>query len=172
MLQGEEVTLEEMLACRDRRAIKQTEYLNQYHNTLISFCMNIPGPVKTNKQIKKGFDSGVQDIYKYLQNNNMSILDSTKYDEKTGNELILVVDCPKSGQIKKAMTEIEENHPLGRLFDIDVIDLTGHKMSRDAFRKCFICNCQAQECASSRKHSVPEMQEYISKRLAKFESAD
>ena len=95
-------------------------------------------------------------------------VESVEYDEKTGNELILAVDCKDSKRIKDAMTSIEETHPIGRLFDIDVLDPDGNKMSRNTFRKCFICNCQAQECASRRRHSVPEMQEYIDSKIQEY----
>ncbi|MDY5959933.1 MAG: citrate lyase holo-[acyl-carrier protein] synthase, partial [Lactobacillus amylovorus] len=34
-------------------------------------------------------------------------------------------------------------------------------------RKCFICDRPAKECARSRRHSVAEMQDYISELYAK-----
>ena len=74
--------------------------------------------------------------------------------------------------ITALMTSIEETHPLGRLFDIDVLDTTGTKLSRKIYRKCFLCGCQAQECASSRKHSVSELQAYIAKEINNYLSED
>ena len=172
MLHGEAVVLTDMLDCRERRSCKQEEYRNKYHTTVISFCMNIPGPVKTNPDISKVFQSGVQDILSFLQSSDIKILESPEYNEKTGNELLLAIDSTDSKHIKNAMTHIEETHPLGRLFDIDVINPDGIKMSRNTFRKCFICNCQAQECASARKHSVPEMQEYIDSKIQEYLKSD
>ena len=32
------------------------------------------------------------------------------------------------------------------------------KLSRKSFRKCLICEAQAQECGRSRKHSIEELQ--------------
>lgn len=55
MLHGETVMLTDMLDCRERRARKQDEYRKKYHTTIISFCMNIPGPIKTNEDITKVF---------------------------------------------------------------------------------------------------------------------
>ena len=168
MLQGETVVLTDMLDCRERRAKKQNDYLARYHTTVISFCMNIPGPVKTNADITKVFQSGVSGIKDYLKKSQIQILDCTEYNEKTGNELILATDTTDSRTLKEAMTAIEETHPLGRLFDIDVIAPDGTKLSRNTFRRCFICNAQAQECASSRKHSVPEMQEFIDSKIQEY----
>ena len=57
-MKGQEVVLTDMLACRERRVNIQNEYIQRYHCPVISFCMNIPGPIKTNEQIKKAFLSG------------------------------------------------------------------------------------------------------------------
>ncbi len=168
MLNGENVELTDMLNCRERRAKKQKQFLDKYHSTIISFCMNIPGPIKTNEEITRIFHDGVHDILKYLQNNHITILESIEYNEKTGNELILAIDSQDHKGIKNAMTNIEETHSMGRLFDIDIIDSNGNKMSRNTFRKCFICNCQAQECAAKRKHSVPEMQQFIDLKIHEY----
>ena len=42
----EEVSLQEMLAAREHRSALQTRLLQQYKKSLISFTLNIPGPVK------------------------------------------------------------------------------------------------------------------------------
>lgn len=52
-MKGQEVVLTDMLACRERRVNIQNKYIQRYHCPVISFCMNIPGPIKTNEQIKK-----------------------------------------------------------------------------------------------------------------------
>ena len=62
---------------------------------------------------------------------------------------------------------IEESSQLGRLFDIDIIDINFEKLSRKSFRKCLICEEQAQECGRSRKHSVEELQNKVEEILKK-----
>ena len=104
-------------------------------------------------------------IFAVLQKENIPILTQTEFDEKTGNEIILTVDYP-ADRIKELTTKIEETHPFGRLFDMDVIGTDGEKLSRGVYRKCFICGCQAQECARSRKHTVAEMQAKIEEMLS------
>lgn len=165
MLHGEKVSLTDMLTCRERRAETQNENLQNYNNPVLSFCMNIPGPIKTTPELFHVFQDGANHILHFLADHNYTIINQTEYHDKTGDELILCVDCPDVQQLKKAMTEIEETHPFGRLFDIDVINSNGEKLSRAVFRKCFICNRQAQDCASSRRHSVEEMQMTIEKAL-------
>ena len=165
MLRGEEVNLNDMLNFREKRFIIQKEFSNKYKNTLISFCMNIPGPIKTNKEIKILFQSGLDEIYSYLKKNNIIILDSYKNSDKTGDEIIIATNSRDSKKIKDAMTRIEESHPLGRLFDIDVLDEECKKLSRPINRRCFLCDERAQDCASTRRHSVEEMQAYIDEKL-------
>ena len=127
-MKGQEVVLTDMLACRERRVNIQNEYIQRYHCPVISFCMNIPGPIKTNEQIKKAFLSGKEALFAVLQKENIPILTQTEFDEKTGNEIILTVDYP-ADRIKELTTEIEETHPFGRLFDMDVIGTDGEKLS-------------------------------------------
>ena len=41
-----EVTLEEMLDARERRVFLQNSLIQTYNKPIISFTLNIPGPVK------------------------------------------------------------------------------------------------------------------------------
>ena len=47
MLSGIPVELSAMLAARENRARQQDAWLKQYQCPLLSFTLNIPGPVKT-----------------------------------------------------------------------------------------------------------------------------
>jgi holo-ACP synthase len=127
--------------------------------------MNIPGPIKTTTKIQKAFDIGCKEIEKALQAT--KIFDSTRLYKPTGDEWIFCAEGD-AAKIKALMSNIEDSHPLGRLFDIDVIDVNGEKLSRTAFRKCLICNAQAQACARSRKHSIFEMQNKTEEILKSF----
>ena len=85
-MKGQEVVLTDMLACRERRVNIQNEYIQRYHCPVISFCMNIPGPIKTNEQIKKAFLSGKEALFAVLQKENIPILTQTEFDEKIGTD--------------------------------------------------------------------------------------
>lgn len=93
-MQGEQVVLTDMLQCRERRAQIQDTFIEQYHCPVISFCMNIPGPVKTNEQIRTAFDSGKNTLLLKLEQAEADIKNSIEIHEKTGDELLLAVDCP------------------------------------------------------------------------------
>ncbi|MBR1671417.1 MAG: citrate lyase holo-[Fretibacterium sp.] len=167
-MQGTEVSLAGMLECRERRAALQARLLAEYRCPLVSFSMNIPGPVKTNREIRAAFERGKTTLLESLSQQNLLIRAQEESHRATGDELILAVAAPTAGgalHLKALTTQIEEEHPLGRLFDMDVIDDRGIKLSRPVFRKCLICGRQAQECARSRTHSVAELQEAVKRLL-------
>ena len=53
-----EVTLLEILEARERRVARQQELLGRYGGPLISFTMNIAGPVKDSPLIRRAFGMG------------------------------------------------------------------------------------------------------------------
>ena len=165
-MQGIKVGIDEVLNCREKRVAIQNEMIRKYKKPVISFTMNIPGPIKTNNEIKKAFDIGKNLILEKLKENNTEILEIQELNENTGNELFISVNS-LAKKIKNITVSIEEASELGRLFDMDVIDINFEKLSRESFRKCLICEEQAQECGRSRKHSVEELQNKVEKILSK-----
>ena len=165
-MQGIEVGIDEVLLSREKRVTIQNEMIKKYKLPIISFTMNIPGPIKTNDEIKKAFDIGKNLILEKLKENNIEILEVQELNENTGNELFISANS-SAEKIKDITVTIEENSELGRLFDIDVIDVNFEKLSRKSFRKCLICEEQAQECGRSRKHSVEELQKKVQEILSK-----
>ena len=151
------VELSQMLEARERRVQRQRELLEQYRLPLVSFTMNIAGPVKNSPSIRCGFALGKELLLGQLARVKAPLVHWEEIDEDTGCEGFYVVDT--SGAALKALTlEIEEHTELGRLYDMDVLDLSGEKLERPSPRRCLICGRPAQECARSRTHSVPELQ--------------
>nr|WP_288899407.1 citrate lyase holo-[acyl-carrier protein] synthase [uncultured Blautia sp.] len=165
-MSGEEVTLIQMLDCRERRSHFQKELLKKYHCPVISFCMNIPGPIKTNKSICSAFNKGKEALFQSLAEKSAVICEFVEIHEATGDELLAAVKL-SAEELKALTTAIENTHPVGRLFDMDVIDTDGQKLSRSDFRKCILCGRQAQECSRMRRHTVREMQDKIEEILGK-----
>lgn len=166
-MEGIEITLPQMMDCRERRIYIQNKLLQKYRRPVISFCMNIPGPIKTNPQIRAAFLAGKKELLDALRTHEYAVLQEADLTEPTGDEWIAAVDA-NAEEIKEVTMEIENSHPLGRLFDMDVININNEKLSRPRFRKCLICDRQAQECARSRTHTVAEMQAAIEQMLKDF----
>ena len=158
---GNEINLAQMLKCREKRSLQQRDFLSKYNSPLISFSMNIPGPIKTNDLILNAFMFGKKILMSELENINAEINEVQEIHEATGDELLLSIKNINPEILKDLAVSIENDYEIGRLFDIDVLGSDGRKLSRKSFRKCLICNRQAQDCARSRAHSVSEMQSAV-----------
>ncbi len=165
---GIKITLSHMLARREARSLQQQAFLQVHHSPLISFSMNIPGPIKTNSTIRKAFTLGRDYLLSQLKTAGAQILEASEIHQDTGDELLLAVGNVQPEILKDIAVNIEEASDLGRLYDIDVIAPDGQKLSRPVFRKCLICGKQAQICARARTHSVREMQYAIDDILHRF----
>ena len=160
---GHQVDLPEMLAGREARARRQQKLLEKYGATLICFTLNIAGPVKVFPLSVRAFYEGVLAIgIKLAQSvGEESCAWMQVLDNPWGYEAYYVVR-EDTLTVKRLMTEIEETHPFGRLFDIDVLRPDGSKASRQEIgypgRACLICGGDAAFCASTRAHSVAELQ--------------
>ena len=152
-----EVTIQDMMLCRENRAHLQ-EYLQQQFpgSPVLSFCMNIPGPVKTDAGIRAAFEVGKKEILSVLAERNWAIEKEYEIHEKTGDEWLAAIRADP-GLLKDAMCRVEEQHRLGRIFDMDVIGPDGQKLSRPVYRTCLLCSRRAQDCARSRRHSASEL---------------
>ncbi len=172
---GYSVTLEEMLDARERRAFRQQRLLSRYHRPLICFTMNIAGPVKTSAPIRRGFELGKKDLESQLSARGITSLYQEELHEHTGSEAYYVLDADPLF-IKKITAHIEDQTPAGRLFDMDVLTPEGEKLERCALglspRRCLICGRPAKECARSRRHSVPELQEKTAQILEETAAAE
>ena len=145
------VSLEEMLNARDRRLKAQQKILEEAAPTdaLISFTLNIPGDIKKNNMTHMLFYRGLEEIRRLGYTEKSRIY----YNDKTGDELlILVAEDPI--KVKKDMETIEDSFPAARLFDLDVMNAQGEKLSRKIPRRCLLCDNEAHACARSRAHGL------------------
>ena len=159
-----EVTLAEMLDARDRRAEAQNRLLAERGLPLISFTMNIPGPVKNSPLYRRGFDEGLRQLERALDAAGIARLSPETLHAVTGNEYLCAVDAPAEA-VKAICTRIEEESPLGRLFDMDVIAPDGSKLARKEERRCLVCGAAGRGCASRRLHSLEELSAAVTRLL-------
>lgn len=164
-LKGIETDLRAMLDAREARAARQIRLRGAYPGAvLISFSLNIPGPVKTNPALRRLFDAGLDEIRSVLASLRLPVIACETVHEVTGDEALLAVRGDAE-RIKTHMTSIEERTDINRLYDIDVLASTGDKLGRDVPRRCLLCALPAQDCARSRRHSVGELTRHIAQLL-------
>lgn len=154
------VTLEQMLAAKERRVLRQRALLEQYGQRLVCLTMNIAGPVKNNRLIRRGFLEGERRLLGQLASGGFRCLHQERHMEVTGNEGFYVVEGVASA-LKKLTVELEDRCKIGRLLDLDVLDSRGEKAERQAMglsaRRCLVCGDPAWACARSRRHGIPEL---------------
>ena len=151
------VELSQMLAARDRRVERQDALLAQYRLPLVSFTLNIAGPVKNGPEIRRLFALGRGLLFDQLRRVKAPLVHREEVDEDTGCEGLYVVDMDPAA-LKTLCCDLEESAQAGRLFDLDVLCPDGSKLDRPHPRRCLICGNEAKDCARSRTHSVPELQ--------------
>ena len=157
------VTLEDILRARDTRADAQRRLLQAYRLPLVSFTMNIAGPVKSSPLIQLAFDAGLEALYTALG----QPVTAEIIRPATGCEALLVYDRP-AAELKAACLTLETAAPIGRLYDLDVLDTDGSKLSRPEPRTCLICGGPVTVCSRSRAHGLDAIVRRTREILADF----
>ena len=150
-----EVCLQDILDAREARVRLQQQFLETYRCPLVCFTMNIAGPVKTSPLIQRGFQYGMDALAEQIPLD--SVQKQLVQSSATGDTAIYAVKMDAK-KLKAICTAIEESSPLGRLFDMDVIDVDGAKLERQTQRGCIVCGTPGRGCASKRLHSVDQLQ--------------
>lgn len=162
LVTGREVSLKDMLDAREHRQEVQRMLLSEHHLPVISFTLNIVGPVKVFPLALRTFHEGIRLIETQCHAWKIPIIATYSTTSHTGHEYFWAVDGDVRF-IKEHLCLLEDSVALGRLFDIDVIQTDGMKISRTdlgfSTRKCLICNQEAFVCSRARTHSVKELLE-------------
>ena len=148
------------MASRDARVAHQAALLGKYPGkALLCLTVMLPGPVKRSDVSLKIASAAVSAV-----RSTFDLQFEELRDLETGYEGYFVVDLDPVAA-KRLAVSLEEQHPLGRLFDLDVITADG-PLSREELglpgRKCLICGKPVRECMRTRAHSTDELLERIS----------
>ena len=162
-----EITLEQLLGARDDRFARQLSLTQAWPDrTLVCLTVVLPGSVKRDARSLKVAEAAVEavremfdPVYKEL------------YDLETGYEGYFIVDGALL-DVKKACCEIENEHPYGRLMDLDVLERVGDTVvpvGRERVgeqpRRCLLCDRPARECMRAHTHTQEEIFQTIDRIL-------
>lgn len=159
------ITLHELLASRDARHATQQKLLAEHSGkTLVCLTVVMPGSVKRNHQSLCVAHAAVEAMREAFHLNDMSDTERevvlTERDLNTGYEAYLITPLPLL-EAKRIAVTIEDTHPLGRLFDIDVINSDGIPVARNDIgekpRRCLVCEHEARYCMRMRWHTQEEI---------------
>jgi len=166
-----EASLIQVLEAREARVSRQIQLLRQWQMPLICFTMNIAGPVKVSPQIQRAFALGSSLLLTRLAEQGIAVYHFWEQCPATGCEGYYIANAP--ADVLKAITvKLEEETPLGRLFDMDVLSPNGEKLQRPIPRRCLICGENAAVCGRSRAHSVAQLQSATADLLAGISTAE
>lgn len=162
--EGEHQTLEMVMKSREERAYIQRVLLTTFKAPVVSYKLNMVGPVKYSPELHQIFDEGLSAFRENLKSNALTITFEKLIYENSGPEFFAVIDAAPA-LIKMQTIALENDHPLGRIFDFDVLNVQGEQLSRVDLgmgpRKCLICQEDALVCSRSRNHGLEALLETI-----------
>ena len=162
------VELPDMLACREARAVRQRQLIEEYRRPVVSLSMNIAGDVKNTPAISMLQKDGEEDFKTAAGKAGLALLFGERSDAFTGPESLLVFATDDAQALKNIGVAIEEETPWGRLYDIDVIGTDGEKLSRPEPRRCIVCGEPAADCARSRAHGLDQIRKAADELIGQY----
>ncbi len=157
-----EITLDALLHSRDERHALQQQLIQQHPGgTLLCLTVVMPGSVKRNLYSVVTAQAALTALLDRLGEH---IKATRARDLATGYEAYLITDLPAL-EAKRVTCDIEDSLPLGRLFDIDVMDADGVPISRQTVggepRRCLLCDHESRWCMRNHSHSQEELMAHI-----------
>ncbi|AOY74934.1 citrate lyase holo-[acyl-carrier protein] synthase [Clostridium formicaceticum] len=160
--------MKDILQDREERYNTILNLINRYQLPVVCGKINYPGNHKNTVEALKAFEV----LRKLL---------SFRYTEDSvftevlsgadGKSLLMVVQLT-SLEAKKIAIDIESNHPLGRVFDIDVYKEDGTSIGRGEVglesRRCFLCGEDARVCMRVKNHSLEEVLDGANRLIRKY----
>ena len=163
-----DITLDQLLRARDRRQLRQQELLaiaaaHDGHAVATLMCLTVvmPGAEKRNNLSLTVARAAVDALLDALLGH---LAFHETADLPTGFEAYFLVTLPPV-EAKLLACRIEREHPLGRLFDIDVIAPNGVPVERQSVgqppRKCLLCDNDARVCMRVHTHTQQQLLRHI-----------
>lgn len=151
------ITLEQLLASRDARVSLQHRLLESHPElTLVCLTVQLPGSEKRNADSLVIGGAGLAAV---LERFGSAVSHVQVRDLPTGYEAYFLVSMGAQ-EAKRLACRIEDEHPLGRLMDIDVVGADGPLSRQDIglpARKCLLCGNDVRFCMRAKSHSTEEL---------------
>lgn len=154
---GPAVTLDALLEARDRRVARRREVFAARPRPVVSVSVVMPGAVKDCALSRVAQAAALDALDALFADRGWPAI--TVYAElpPTGAEALYSVDVDAE-TLKRATIALEDGHPLGRLWDLDVVTADRGALARRdlglAPRRCLVCDAPAHACARSRAHPL------------------
>lgn len=158
LFEGPATTLLALLAAREERVARRAALLRQ-GGVVIGFSAVMPGPVKdcaVSQAAARVADVALRQAFAAPEWHARKAYHGVT---AMGPEALWLVEGD-ARDAKRLTVAIEERHPLGRLFDLDVETREG-ALGRASLglgpRQCLVCGSPARECGRSQRHALDEV---------------
>lgn len=170
VITGSPVTSGELRAARDRRVLKKWELLAPGGELcLVEFSLNIAGTIKVFPFARAAFREEIRELSDRLAR--FSVLKTEIFEENSGDYAFFLLKS-QAIPVKRFLVSIEESHPLGRLFNLDVCGPDGASVKRHDLgllpRTCLVCGEDAHICTEKKSHSIELIQWQTAKLFHEF----
>ena len=155
-------TIEEVLAFHDAVFEKRAALIEKYSMPAVTFTLNIAGEKKRSALSDFVFNAELERAEAVLKN----AIYTEKIETAAGICAFFVLN--ENAAVLKEKCVALEDEKNGRLFDFDVTDENGTCLSRNAPRKCLICERPAKECGRNRSHPLSEIERKTDEILCAF----
>lgn len=156
----QQISIEDVLSGKERKAQIQQELMDLYHVTVIGLAINMPGNIKYNNLIVEFFSGALNNLRHKLITLGVRILEERNCHMLSGPIAALAVDMTPEAA-KTLAVEIELADAYGRLLDIDVYATDGRQISRTDLglppRRCLLCDEHFTVCMREKRHSMEEL---------------
>ncbi|MNG89634.1 Apo-citrate lyase phosphoribosyl-dephospho-CoA transferase [compost metagenome] len=162
------VSLPELLTSRDCRQARQQAWLARHQSTLLVLTLVVPGARKDSALTRNIFNLGWQALQQLRREQGWRCLQAETLALATGCEGFLALQAD-ARRVKDCAMQLEVQQPIGRLWDIDVLDAQGRILSRRdlglAERRCLLCGQPAKVCARQRRHGSEQLLQQMERML-------
>lgn len=163
--------LHKILEAKEERA-KLRSNIAESEQASVSINLNIAGWPKSNELIHSAYQYMLKDFKHYLMAHRVFIdlKSATQTTDAAGDFFIapIVKRTVRTKELKELFEQFEQDHPLGRLIDVDLTDSKGQPVSSGKAKRCLICRGKAIECMRLKKHDFEEVQTHTESVLQDF----
>lgn len=166
---GPAVTLAAILDARERRvATRNAGFARLPDAPIVTLSVVMPGPVKDCDLSRRTASAARAALDRLFATHGWTTTEIAVETGPTGPEALISVAADPVA-LKRALAAVEETHPLGRLWDLDVTAPDGRAVSRRdlglAPRRCLVCDSPAHACARSRAHPLEALLAAVEERI-------
>ncbi|NHK30227.1 MAG: hypothetical protein FK730_02670 [Asgard group archaeon] len=160
-----------ILEIKEKRWLKQVELVKKFKVNLISFKLNVPSWPKSSNAINWAFKKSLIDFQKFLVMNQIYFDLISQNETELEPTAILITKYPAK-KLKELTISFEEDYPIGRLLDLDVMNQKGVFLDREIKRKCLLCDDLSINCMKTQKHKPNQVRKIFDSKINQFISSD